>query len=114
MHFAKQRSKAETAGKRANEDKMAGLYVDLDDTDGSIRSPGDISAGTIGTDLQTAAQVVEMLLIKDHTRMKHEAKTPYDSTHEQQHRLLPTSHPEDWAEASEEFRQGDYFNGTEA
>lgn len=54
-----------------------------------------------------------MLLIKDHSRMKHEARTPYDSTHEQQHRLLPISHPEDWAETSQEFREGDYFKGRE-
>lgn len=70
--------------------------------------------GTIDADLHTAAQVVEMLLIKDHSRMKLEATTPYDSTHEQQHRLLPISHPEDWATASQEFRDGDYFKSTEA
>jgi AbiV family abortive infection protein len=29
-HFAKKRSEAEVAGKRANEEKMAGFYVDLD------------------------------------------------------------------------------------
>lgn len=52
-----------------------------------------------------------MLLIKDHSRMKLEADTPYDSTHAQQHRLLPISHPEDWAAASQEFRDGDFFKG---
>lgn len=53
-----------------------------------------------------------MLLIKDHSRMKLEAATPYDSTHQQQqHGLLPISHPEDWAAASQEFR--DYFTGRE-
>jgi hypothetical protein len=55
-----------------------------------------------------------MLLINDHRRMKLEAQTLYDSTHEQQHRLPPISHPEDWSEASEKFRRGDYFKGTEA
>lgn len=108
--FAKQRSDAEAAGQRANEEKMAGFYVDLDGSGDAVLSPADISAGTIDADLQTAAQVVEMLLIKDHSRMKLEAQTPYDSTHEQQHRLLPISHPEDWVEASEEFRRGDYLN----
>lgn len=57
------------------------------------------------------AQVVEMLLIKDHSRMKLEATMPYDSTHAQQHRLLPISHPEEWRGASESFRRGDYFDG---
>lgn len=108
-YFAKKRDEAQAAGKRANEEKMAGFYVDLSDKE--VRSPADISAGTINADLQTAAQVVEMLLIKDHSRMKLEATTPYDSTHAQQHRLLPISHPEDWAAASQEFRDGDYLKG---
>jgi hypothetical protein len=55
-----------------------------------------------------------MLLIKDHSRMKLEVETPYDSTHEQQHRLLPISHPDDWSVASEEVRRGDYFKDTGA
>ena len=112
--FAKQKSDAEAAGRRANEEKMAGFYVDLDGTDDAVLSPADISAGSIDRDLQTAAQVIEMLLIKDHSRMKLEAETPYDSTQEQQHRLLPISHPDDWNAASDEFRRGDYFKGTEA
>lgn len=107
--FAKKRSDAEKAGKRANEEKMAGFYVDLDSSGEAVLSPADVSAGTIADDLQTAAQVVEMLLIKDHSRMKLETTTPYDSTHEQQHRLLPISHPEDWAAASPEFRDGSYI-----
>ncbi|CAM4047956.1 hypothetical protein [Helcobacillus massiliensis] len=49
-----------------------------------------------------------MLLIKDHSRMKLEATTPYDSTHEQEHRILPISHPEDWA-AAQDFRHGGHI-----
>lgn len=111
--FAKKRSDAEMAGEQANQEKMAGFYVDLDSSSKGVLSPADVSAGTIADDLQTAAQVIEMLLIKDHSRMKLEATTPYDSTHEQQHRLLPISHPEDWAEASEEFRDGGYIEDRE-
>lgn len=107
--FAKTKGDAEAAGKRANEEKMAGFYVDLDDAGEAVLSPADVTAGTIGEDLRIAAQVVEMLLIKDHSRMKLDPVTPYDSTHEQQHRLLPISHPEDWSAASEEFRRGDYL-----
>ena len=110
-HLAKKKSEAEAAGKKANSEKMTGFYVDLEGEGGAVLSPADVSAGTIDADLQTAAQVVEMLLIKDHSRMKHEATTPYDSAHEQQHRLLPISHPEDWAAASQEFRDGDYLKG---
>lgn len=107
--FAKRTRDAEAAGNRANDEKMAGFYVDLDETEESVLSPADISAGTIAEDLRTAAQVIEMLLIKDHSRMKLKASTPYDSTHQQQHRLLPISHPEHWSTASEEFRRGDYL-----
>ncbi len=92
-YFAEKRNAAEATGKRANEKKMAGFYVDLSEDGESLLSPADIEVSTIAHDLQTAAQVVEMLLIKDHTRMKHDAETPYDSTHEQQHRLLPVSPP---------------------
>lgn len=112
--FAKRKSMAAAAGKLANEDKMAGFYVDMDGTGETVLSPTDITPGTIAEDLRTAAQVIEMLLIKDHSRMKLYAATPYDSTHEQQHRLLPISHPEDWATASEEFKRGDYWKDSGA
>lgn len=112
--FAKRKSKATAAGKRANDEKMAGLYVDMDGTGETVLSPTDITPGTIAEDLRTAAQVIEMLLIKDHSRMKFSAARPYDSTHEQQHRLLPISHPEDWATASEEFKRGEYWKDSGA
>jgi len=111
-HFATKRREAEAAGKRANNEKMAGFYVDMDRPGDTVLSPADVSSGTIAEDLQTAAKVVEMLLIKDHSRMKLEATTPYDSTHELQHRLLPISHPEDWAAASQEFKDGNYLKGS--
>lgn len=95
---------ASSAAKQANLEKQAGFYVDRE-SDGRIVSPTNIEAGDIAEQLQLAAQVVEMLLIKDHSRMKM-FDLPYDSTHEQQFRLLPISHPEDWAAASEEFRSG--------
>lgn len=109
-YFAQQKSDAEAAGARANQEKMSGFYVDLDEDCQAVHSPADVTAGTIADHLQTAAQVVEMLLIKDHSRMKLVASTPYDSTHEQQHRLLPISHPEDWAAASETFKNGVYMD----
>jgi AbiV family abortive infection protein len=92
---AKEASAAATA---ANRDKQSGFYVDL--TADGIVSPAQVDQGSIAQDLQTAAQVVEMLLIKDHSRMKFDATTPYDSTHAQQSRLLPIAHPEDWAAAT--------------
>jgi len=100
------RNQAEAAGKQANAEKMRGFYADINRKTGNLEAPSDIGADTIEADLQRAAQVIEMLLIKDHTRMKHDASTPYESTHEQQFRLLPISHPEDWAAATESFRQG--------
>lgn len=82
-----------------------GLYVDRED-DGTISSPTQLEVGSIPEDLRKAAQVVEMLLIQDHSRMKHGAVTPYDGTHPQQFRLLPISHPELWQSASDDFKMG--------
>ena len=95
------------AGKQANELKMQGFYVDLDPVTGTVLDPSAIQAGTIAADLETAAQVIEMLLIKDHSRMELYATTPHDSTLSAQHRLLPISQPEDWAGTSEEFRNSE-------
>jgi AbiV family abortive infection protein len=96
---------AEVAAREANVSKQRGFYVDRNDA-GVVLAPSQIEAGAIAEQLQTAAQVVEMLLIRDHSRMKMEAVTPYDSTHEQQFRLLPVAHPVDWAAASDEFKAG--------
>lgn len=98
-------AEAERSARGANIAKQNGFYVDRDEH-GHVLSPSDIGPGTVEADLRQAAQVIEMLLIKDHTRMKNEAVTAYDSTHSQQFRLLLISHPEDWAAASEEFRSG--------
>lgn len=101
----RRREAAETAAVEANLAKQRGFYVDRDSV-GAVHSPTQIEAGTTASDLQTAAQVVEMLLIRDHSRMKHEAVTPYDSTHAQQFRLLPISHPDNLEAAPEQFRSG--------
>lgn len=99
------KAEAEASAKEANIAKQQGFYVDRTKS-GIITSPTEVAPGTIAHDLQVAAQVVEMLLIRDHSRMKMEAVTEYDSTHIQQFRLLRISHPEDWAAASENFRSG--------
>lgn len=93
-----QRADAEAAAREANRAKQRGFYVDRAD-DGTVLSPTAIPAGTTADDLRTAAQMVEMLLIRDHSRMKFDADAPYDSTLPQQFRLLPISHPEEWAAA---------------
>ncbi|MEV2255959.1 AbiV family abortive infection protein [Streptomyces sp. NPDC050147] len=92
-------AEAEVAAREANLAKQRGFYVDRG-ANGIVTSPAALPAGTTAEDLQTAASVIEMLLIRDHTRMK-SAGAPYDSTHAQQFRLLPVSHPADWAAASE-------------
>ncbi|GAA4522556.1 hypothetical protein GCM10023191_101960 [Actinoallomurus oryzae] len=102
-----QQQEAAAAADQANRAKQRGFYVDRAD-DGTVLSPTAIPAGTIAEDLQTAARVIEMLLINDHTRMKLQAVTPYDSTHPQQFRLLPISHPEEWAAASRPPIQEDH------
>ncbi|WP_327180314.1 AbiV family abortive infection protein (plasmid) [Streptomyces sp. NBC_01335] len=92
-------AEAEAAAKEANAEKQRGFYVDRD-ASGAVSSPTGVPAGTTAEDLQTAAQVIEMLLITDHSRMKM-STAPYDGTHAQQFRLLPISHPEDWAAAAD-------------
>ncbi|MFJ8846381.1 AbiV family abortive infection protein [Streptomyces cyaneofuscatus] len=94
----KRQAEAEAAAREADLAKQRGFYVDRD-ANGAVLSPTAVAAGTTADDLQTAARVIEMLLIKDHSRMKTSA-TPYDSTHSQQFRLLPVSHPEGWAAAA--------------
>ena len=106
QNHARRQREAEGAARQANLDKQAGFYVDRSDA-GVISAPTTIQQGDVEGELETAAKVVEMLLIQDHSRMKTYARTPYDSTHEQQFRLLPISHPEDWAAAPEEFRRGE-------
>ncbi|MET9053429.1 AbiV family abortive infection protein [Streptomyces bacillaris] len=96
-HKARQQE-AEAAARTVNLAKQRGLYVDRYEKD-TVLSLTRISAGTTGADLQTAARVVELLLINDHVRMML-AATPYDGTYEQQFRLLPVAHPEDWAAAT--------------
>lgn len=103
--WKRREEEAEVAARAANIAKQQGFYVDRDKA-GVITSPTAVEAGTIAEDLRVAAQVVEMLLIRDHTRMKKFSTTEYDDTYEQQFRLLPIAHPEDWAAASEEFRRG--------
>lgn len=101
---SRRREQAEAAARAANKQKQRGFYVDRG-KDGAVSSPTQVEAATIVEDLQTAAQVVEMLLIRDHSRMKLEAESAYDSTGAQQFRLLPISHPEDWDAASEDFKR---------
>ena len=102
--WQRRQHEAEAAAKEANAAKKRGFYVDRDKA-GTISSPTNFGPGTVADALRVAAQVVEMLLIRDHSRMKMEAVTEYDSTHDQQFRLLPISHPEDWARAPEELRR---------
>ena len=69
--------------------------MDVDAT-GGIVTPQDLPADRVAEDLERAARVVEMILIRDHTRMKHDAITEYDSTGEMQWRLMPISNPEEF------------------
>ncbi|WP_426303437.1 AbiV family abortive infection protein [Arthrobacter sp. R-11] len=102
--WREQREKAESAGKEANLLKQRGFYVDQG-KDGSIQTPADTEQGALAQDLNAAAQVIEMLLIKDHIRMKHDSTGPYDGRHSTQFRLLPISHPEDCGCKAKDFER---------
>jgi len=91
--FTRRRAEAESAARSANVQKQRGFYADRDDS-GTIHSPSEVALDGISEDLQKTAQIIEMLLITDHSRMKFDAATDYDSTHEQQAKLMPMAHPE--------------------
>jgi AbiV family abortive infection protein len=93
LWLAEREKKSTLAAKQANRDKQRGFYADLGATDGDNRSIEQFQV-----ELTRAAQVIEMMLIKDHSRMKFDSQLPYDGTHEQQWRLMPVSHPEDFAD----------------
>ena len=65
--WQERRQKAEVAAKEANLLKQRGFYVDQE-AGGSIQSPAGIEQGELVQDLQTAAQVIEMLLISQFPR----------------------------------------------
>ncbi|MGW4878664.1 AbiV family abortive infection protein, partial [Streptomyces sp. NPDC004262] len=88
----KRQEEAESSAGEAGLAKQQGFCADYG-VDGTVLSP-------TADGLQTAARVAGMLLISDRTRMT-TAAAPYDSTHAQQFRLLPISHPEDWQAASD-------------
>lgn len=98
---ARRQRHVEEQARQANERKQHGFYVDYDEPTGEIRSPMHIGDDDTAEEIRRVAQVVEMLLINGHSRMKFDATSPYDSTHKQQRRLLPISHPDEWASASD-------------
>lgn len=65
--YRRRQEEAEAAVVDANLAKQRGFYVDRDSS-GTLSCPTNIAAGSTAADLQTAAQVVEMLLIRDHSR----------------------------------------------
>lgn len=94
--YARQEAEAEEAARRANLDKQQALYVDLQD--GTLSTPDRFTAADVGDHLVRAAQVIEMMLIKDHTRMQDGDPARFDDTGDLQWKLMPTSHGEEWAD----------------
>ena len=93
---ADRRALADDAARRANESKKRGFYVDL--VGSEVLTPDAMDPEGVGVDLNRAAQVIEMMLIGDHTRMQDGPPERYDSTHDLQWRVMPTSHPEEFAD----------------
>ena len=99
---AERSTEAQTAASQANQSKQRGFYVDL--VDGKVLAPTDMNRDDVSADLGRAAQVIEMMLIKDHSRMKDAPIATYDGTHDLQWRVMPTSHPEEFADFVERIR----------
>lgn len=89
-----QQAKSLAAARAANADKQSGFYVDL--TDEGLSTPDRFEEGDVADQLVRAARVIEMMLIKDHTRMQHLDDSRYDGTHSMQWSLMRTSHEELW------------------
>ncbi|MFA7267019.1 MAG: AbiV family abortive infection protein [Candidatus Nanopelagicales bacterium] len=63
-------------------------------TEGVVVNPSDVVVGDLPSELTRLAEVIEMCLIVDHTRMKHESVMPYDTTIDRQEEVLRLTHPE--------------------
>lgn len=94
--FEKQRAQADAAARAANLDKQRGFYVDLDGD--ALSTPETFTAADVGDHLVRAAQVIEMMLIKDHTRMQSGDPDRFDDTGDLQWAIMPTSHGDEFAE----------------
>jgi len=79
-----------------NLQKQAGFYVDR--AGHTITTPVGAEVGDMRLALIRAAQVAEMLLISDHTRMKDLPPEREDSTMDLQMRVMPYSHPDEFFE----------------
>ncbi len=87
---AERDAEARAAATAANQEKQRGFYVDL--TDGVITTPLQFDSDLVEDHLVTAAQVIEMMMIRDHSRMKFESPDHYDGTHDLQERVLWIAH----------------------
>ena len=94
--FAERKAEANAAARAANLEKQRGFYVDL--IEGKVLSPADFTSEGVADPLVRAAQVIEMMLITDHTRMQAGDPAHFDDTHEMQWRVMPTAHGEDFSE----------------
>ncbi|HEY9263348.1 MAG TPA: AbiV family abortive infection protein [Mycobacterium sp.] len=94
--IVKRRTESQEAARVANRQKQRGFYVDLEA--GEVRTPDELDAGTVADALTRAAQVIEMMLITDHTRMQDGPTERFDSTTVQQWSVMQTAHPEEFAE----------------
>ncbi|MFJ4255166.1 AbiV family abortive infection protein [Microbacterium sp. NPDC090003] len=101
---AERETESRAAAKVANQEKQRGFYVDL--AAGDITTPAQFDRDHVEDHLVRAAQVVEMMLIRDHSRMKFESPDHYDSTHEMQWRIMPVSHGLDYAAFVESAAEG--------
>ena len=91
---------AREASREANAAEQAGFYVDVTGS-GAFKSPTDLDIPHLADQRAFVAGVIEMLLIQDHVRIKHQGLT-YDSTHATQARLLRHAHPEYFEDAGDD------------
>jgi hypothetical protein len=86
----------EATARQRNLDKQAGFYVDR--AGASITSPLQVPSGEVESDIQRAAQVIQMHLIEDHTRQQDALDAALiDSAEDLHWAVMPYAHPEEFA-----------------
>ena len=86
-------------------EKQAGFYVAAaPSAGGRFESPLDVEPEPVAAELERVAQVAEMALISDHTRMQALGTAGSDDSVQDLHWIvLPYAHPDEWATFTEQL-----------
>lgn len=87
------RKKSEARGGAANRAKQAGLYVGVNLQSMRTQTPSELDRVAVAEEIRRIAQVIEMMLINDHTRMAYDTEINlYESAQDLHRALLDVAH----------------------